>query len=1010
MAIRVLLIDDDESQYVSTRHMLESIGSRTYDLSWSASHTEGLARLTSERYDAALVDLKLGTSSGLDLIREALAVRGDDTPLIVITGDAERSLDLEAMEAGAAEFLDKAVLTPELLDRTLRYTVRQSQVHRMLREREERFRALIQHAWDVILVLDPTFQVLFASDSTTTALGYSPDELLHTGARSLVHPDDVLGVKQCLRECGRTPGARVMVDCRSRHKDGSWRDCELVVVNRIDDPVVGGMVVNCRDVTERKRAEAERRYLAAIVKSSQESIVGTTLEGTIRSWNTGAERLFGYNAAAVIGRSLASTIVPEDQVALMQALQQRVAAGETIPPFETVRRRRDGSIVFVSLALSPIRNADGTVTGISAVARDITSQRQARTAVLESEREYRSLFDASPVGMAHASLGGRWIRVNRRLCDMLGFAEEDLQGRALTDLLHPDDSAAAAREWPSLVAGAVANVGAERRYLRRDGSYVWIRTKAQLHRDATGAPRYLILALEDISAFKAAEEQLRRTVDQLQAVVSSLPMALWALDRDGTITFSEGQLLLRFGIGSGELVGQSQLTLFAHHPEAVDATRRALRGEQVHVTLSIGDRVYEVWYSPLLNPDRTPTGTIGVAVEITDRLRLEEQFRQAQKMEAVGRLAGGVAHDFNNLLTAIIGYGELALSELPPGSEVRADVEEMFKAGQSAAGLTRQLLAFSRRQVLQPQALDINQIVARMRSLLSRVIGEDIRLATELEPLVQQVFADPSQIEQIVMNLAVNARDAMPSGGHLTIRTANVLLEDAYVREHPDAVAGAYVLLAVADTGIGIPPDVRLRLFEPFFTTKERGKGTGLGLATVYGIVSQTGGSIDVESEPGRGTTFSIYLPVRSAPADSRTLTVGRSPASVRGSETVLLVEDQPEVRAVARDTLQRHGYTVIEAADPEQALASSAAAPTLELLLTDVVLPGMNGHALAARLQAERPDLRIIYTSGYADERILNHGRSDDAPPFLQKPFTSAALLSKVREVLDAPPRSVAH
>jgi two-component system, cell cycle sensor histidine kinase and response regulator CckA len=800
------------------------------------------------------------------------------------------------------------------------------------------------------------------------------------------------------------------MDCRSRHKDGTWRDCEIIAVNRTDDPAVAAIVVNCRDVSERKRAETERRYLAAIVQSSQESIVGTTPDGIIRSWNPGAERLFGYTASEVIGRSKFHTIVPDDQRAAMEDLHQRVLAGETIPPFETVKIRRDGSKVLLSLALSPVRDASGRVDGISAVARDITTERLAQLAVLESEREYRSLFDTSPVGMAHANLRGRWLRVNRRLCAMLGFSEDQLQGRAFTDLLHRDDVAPAMRELSALVDGATERLQAERRYRRRDGSEVWIRSRAQLHRDAGGVPRYLIMALEDISAFKRTEDQLRRTVDQLQAVVSSVPMALWALDPNGIVTLAEGRLLPRFGVRAGELVGQSQLTLFASHREAFDATRRALSGEHVHATIAIRDDVFEVWYSPLLDADGRFVGTIGVAMEISDRLRLEEQFRQAQKMEAIGRLAGGVAHDFNNLLTAIIGYGELALAELPEESDVRADVEEMFKAGQSAARLTRQLLAFSRRQVLLPQPLDVNDSVLRMRSLLARVIGEDIVLTTDLDPSVERVMADPSQIEQIVMNLAINARDAMPAGGRLTIRTANVLLDQHHTRTHADALAGPHVLLAVSDTGIGITPDVRARLFEPFFTTKERGKGTGLGLATVYGIVRQTGGSIDVESEPGAGTTFAIFLPVAAVRHDESSERRDSLPLALRGSETVLLVEDQPEVLAVARDTLRRHGYQVIEADNPEQALAISRELERIDLLLTDIVLPGMSGHTLAARLKNERPAMRILLTSGYADERLLTPDAPANAPAFLQKPFTSAALLSKVREVLDANPRTVTH
>ncbi len=480
-------------------------------------------------------------------------------------------------------------------------------------------------------------------------------------------------------------------------------------------------------------------------------------------------------------------------------------------------------------------------------------------------------------------------------------------------------------------------------------------------------------------------------------------MTVWALDSQGIITFSEGRLLARFGLKPGQSVGQSQFDLYRDNPEVLDATRRALAGEQLHTTTTVHEGIFETWYTPLRADDGTVAGTIGVSVEITDRLRLEEQFRQALKMEAIGRLAGGVAHDFNNLLTAIIGYGELAIGALPAGSEVRADVEEMYKAGQSAAGLTRQLLAFSRSQMLQPQVLVLNDVVTRMDSLLRRVIGEDVVLDTRLGAQVRPVYADPSQIEQIVVNLAINARDAMPGGGRLTIETGNVELGHDQTRRHEGSAAGPHVLLTIADTGAGMSPEVRARIFEPFFTTKERGKGTGLGLATVYGIVRQSGGSIDLETEVGRGTTFRIYLPVapeRSAAAPAP------GPAHeevLRGTETILLVEDQAEVRAVARDILRRHGYVVLEAARPSQAMAIGASNSAIDLLLTDLVLPDMSGRSLAAQLRAARPGLRIVYTSGYTDDRTVLRDVADAGFPFVQKPFTPAALLAKIREVLDS-------
>jgi two-component system, cell cycle sensor histidine kinase and response regulator CckA len=488
-------------------------------------------------------------------------------------------------------------------------------------------------------------------------------------------------------------------------------------------------------------------------------------------------------------------------------------------------------------------------------------ERPARDAE-DGDAEYWSLFDACPIGMALLSIEGVWLRVNRRLRELLGSSEDELQGCPCLSLVPPEEQQALRLERERLVAGAVDRLEAEHRYRRRDGTYIWVHSHAQVRRAADGTPAYLIEVVEDVSARRAAEEQVRRTAEQLQAVIASLPIALWALDRHGLITLSEGRLLGRFGFRPGELIGRSALEMYGEDQEVGRQLRRAVAGETVHFTNEYDGGVFDVWYSPLLDEHQRPAGTIGIALDITERVQLEEQVRQAQKMEAVGRLAGGIAHDFNNLLTAIIGYAELALGVLPPDSAARLDVQEILTAGRSAASLTRQLLAFSRRQELEPQVVSLNEIVSRISGLLRRLLGQDITLRTELDPELAAVYADPGQMEQIVMNLAVNARDAMPGGGLLTIETRNVTDD-----------AGRRVLLAITDTGTGMSPEVQSRVFEPFFTTKERGEGTGLGLATVYGVVNQSGGSIRVESEPGRGTRFEILLPSGGARVGSAGVT-----------------------------------------------------------------------------------------------------------------------------------------
>jgi PAS domain S-box-containing protein len=393
---------------------------------------------------------------------------------------------------------------------------------------------------------------------------------------------------------------------------------------------------------------------------------------------------------------------------------------------------------------------------------------------------------------------------------------------------------------------------------------------------------------------------------------------------------------------------------------------------------------------------------IVLAHDVSERSQLEQQLRQAQKMEAVGRLAGGIAHDFNNLLTVILGFSELVLAHPDLPEAAGRDIDEIRKAGQSAASLTRQLLAFGRKQVLQPQVLDLNVVVARMESLLRRTIGEDVQLVTRLAPALGRVSADPGQIEQVIMNMAVNARDAMLNGGVLTIETENVPVDAAHDPQ-PGAFPDAYIRLAVRDTGTGMDAMVKAHVFEPFFTTKELGKGTGLGLATVYGIVTQSGGSVSVESELGRGTTFEVVLPRSFQPADRRAAAPPRL-AWPGGTETILLVEDQDEVRAVTRAVLSRHGYTVLEANGGEGALQIALDHDvSIDLLLTDVIMPGMSGGDLARRILADRPRLPVLFASGYTDDAIMHHGVLESGVFFIQKPFTPESLLRKAREVLDA-------
>jgi PAS domain S-box-containing protein len=527
--------------------------------------------------------------------------------------------------------------------------------------------------------------------------------------------------------------------------------------------------------------------------------------------------------------------------------------------------------------------------------------------------------------------------------------------------------------------------------------------------------RYAMRHQVSLRMLKQREEALRDNVERTVFALDAARIGVWEMDvASGQLTWSEGiervtgfspHQLPRERDAFIDLVEPDDRARLVEGLSAAIASRDAVEF-QFRIRGPEGSLRWLEGKGKVLGETNASAKMVGVATDITARKQLEEQFLESQKIEAVGRLAGGIAHDFNNLLLAISGYSEIVSDRLGPLHPSAVHVQKIWKAAESAASLTRQLLAFSRRQVLQPQVIDLNAIVERIGSLAERLIGEEIVLETRLTRPLALVSADPGQIEQVVMNLAVNARDAMPGGGRLTIETANVDLDDHFVGQHRGAAVGPHVMLAISDNGVGMDEAVQQRMFEPFFTTKERGKGTGLGLATIYGIVKQSGGSIWVYSELGQGSCFKVYLPVAPSQPEAESVeTEAPSASALRGSETILVVEDQAEVRAVTSEMLHAFGYNVLEASCGAEAIAIGRQhAGAIHALLTDVVMPEMSGREVAAWLKADRPELRVVYTSGYTDNAIVHHGVLDSGLAFLQKPFASNALAKKIRDVLDGP------
>jgi PAS domain S-box-containing protein len=636
----------------------------------------------------------------------------------------------------------------------------------------------------------------------------------------------------------------------------------------------------------------------------------------------------------------------------------------------------------------------------------------------KAEENYRSIFENAVEGIFQSTLDGRFMTVNPALARILGYESPAAAIRQITDIsmqLYVDPVSRA--ESNRIVEEQGVLVGYEFEAYRRSGEKIWLSENRRVVVNEKGEPIYYEGTLEDITANKRAEVEMRKSEERYRELVENARDIIYEHDLKGNYTSinNAGQQITGYSRAEALALNLEQTIAPGYLNIARQMIRRKLAGEvvtayELDILKKDGGRVPVEVNTRLVYHEGVPVGVQGIARDITERKRLEEalreseeQLRQSQKLEAIGQLAGGVAHDFNNLLTAINGYSALALRRLGNDHAITPYLEEIKKAGDRAANLTRQLLAFGRKQLLQPLAINVNDIVSDMSKLLKRLIGENIQLATKLGDDIKQIKADPGQLEQVLVNLVVNARDAMPRGGRVTIETANTILDGKYARKHVGVTPGEYVMLAVSDTGTGMDHETRTHIFEPFFTTKEKDKGTGLGLSTVYGIVKQSGGNVWVYSELNKGTTFKVYLPqIQEEPEFQVAASAETSINS--GSETVLLVEDEDTVRRLASELLQDSGYKVLEANGGEEAiqLFRDCEEP-IDLLITDVVMPRISGKEVADQLRLVHPETRVLFMSGYTDEAIVHHGIVDYGIAFIQKPFSEQALAQKVREVLDS-------
>jgi PAS domain S-box-containing protein len=769
--IRVLMIEDSATDAKLIIHALRSPGS-SLELERVEDAAALRAALEQKSWDVVLSDWSLPTFSALAAL-EIVKSSGIDLPFIIVSGTIGEESAVQAMRAGARDYVLKgnlvrlrAAVERELSERADREARREAE--RTARAQETRFRALIENSADAITLTARDGTLLYLSPAMARMLGTSTEHLLGSPGAHFIHPDDRQHVAGVMRRIREPDAPSVTLQFRALHRDGSCLWLEAVATNMLDEPSVGAIVGNVRNITEQRRAIEELR---------------------------------------------------------------------------------------------------------------------------SSELRFARLSEAGIVGIVVADVLGNTFEANDAFLHMVGYTRADLLAGALEwrAMTPPEWREADEASIQQLMTRGVAS-SREKEMFRKDGSRVPLLLGVAM----LEYPK-CIAFVADLSERKIAE--------------------------------------------------------------------RALRASEL-------------------------------------------QLRQAQKMEAVGLLAGGIAHDFNNLLSVILGFSDLMLSDLEPTDSRCGDLQQICAAGKRAADLTRQLLMFSRQQIVEPKVLDLNELVLGMDKMLHRLLGEDVDLESIPAPALGRVRADPGSIEQVVMNLVVNARDAMPTGGKLTMETANIELDDDYASTHQGVKPGSYVMLAVSDTGTGMDKETQSRIFEPFFTTKEQGKGTGLGLSTVFGIVQQSDGNIGIYSEPGKGTTFKVYLPRVDAPVEELKRKV--APVDRRGSETILLVEDEDQVRLVARGILRKHGYDVMEARSAAEALLlCERQSGRIHLLLTDVVMPIMSGPELAKRLGHQWPDMKVLCMSGHTDNAALRHGVIDSGTAYLQKPLTVDTLTRKVREVLDSSPNS---
>jgi PAS domain S-box-containing protein len=1145
--VKILLIDDDEDDFLITKEICAEIEGLKPELDWVSTYAEGREAIKRQAHDVYLIDHRLPDGSGIDLLREANEA-GFKAPMIILTGLGDHEVDLQAMAAGAADFLVKSQINASLLERSIRYSIERARNLHALHESEERYRILVETSPDAVVFIDPTGRILFCNKQSSTLLDAErPDILLGRLIKEFIVPEDWNKFQETLNSLFESNAVKT-VEFTMISLTGRQFPAEASI-NQIPEhkSYPRGIIIVIRDITERKLAESALRIeetrtrallmLSQMTNRAESEIFNYTLEYAValtkstraflfQTNNNGGSFIFWpeipQNSLASIYKSLVEEIknnpkittktfihtdsnpglppkelsflclpiIDSGNVAIIIGVNgntngysqfeerqlaviadgmwktiQRKRSDEAVrkltlaveqaadhlivtdkngvieyvnPAFEKItgysksealgktprilksglhtpefykdlwdtilsgsvfrtvfiNKRKNGEIYYQEETITPIFDSSNQITHFLSTGRDITERKKAEEALQKAEAKYRSIFENAIEGIFQTTPDGKFITANPALINMLGYVSfDDLSNniQSIYNDLYVDNSRG--QELLELLEkyGQVSNF--ESKVYRKDKSIIWISKNARAIKDESGKIIFIEGTIENITHRKRAEQAIKK----LAAFPQLNPNPIFEFAADGSLTyFNQAAEKMAKEHGQrhvSEVIPQEIINIIK---DCIN-TGKSL----VHKEISVGRKTYSWSFFPIPAENCVHC----YAEDITDWLNLQEQLRQSQKMESIGRLAAGVAHDFNNLLTIIQGQVCLLLNQPDLSPKLLRGLNQVESATERAANLTRQLLAFSRRQILQPKLIDLNEVITNVSKMLNRLIGEDIKMEFHFSAQLPPVYADVGMIEQVIMNLAINSRDAMPNGGKIIVETSLVNIDESYVKFNPEAKPGHHVCLSVTDTGVGMPPEVLEHLFEPFFTTKETGKGTGLGLATVYGIVTQHKGWIEVQSKVNQGSTFKVFLPGSVKAATTPVVETG--PEIIRGgNESILIAEDDPTLRSLIKEILESYGYKAHESGTGREALELwEKLNGNVDLLLTDLVMPdGLSGRKLAEQLLAKKPHLKVIYTTGYSTEVAQQDLTLVAGLNFLQKPFNPRTLAKLVRNALDSP------